>query len=109
MAANDYVLTLEEIAVKLRVHVNTVRNLVRKKELPAIKFGSSWRVSPKILEKYIKDNTAEAHKSWAETDSRRVPQEEQDLSPTTITTATPQDVVYPVNAPRHTEEDLFSD
>jgi excisionase family DNA binding protein len=110
MPANEQLLTLEEIAVKLRVHVNTVRNLVRRKELPAMKFGSSWRVSPRTLEKYIKSNTKEAHRSWAETEARSLPKRKvTNAAPVTVTTTTPQDVVYPVNSPRHIEEDLFND
>jgi len=40
---NEY-LTIEEVAKKLRVNKRTVYRLAVKGEIPAFKFGKSWRI-----------------------------------------------------------------
>lgn len=46
-------LTVEEIAEKLRVKVYTVRDWIRRKELPAYKVGRDWRIAKEDYEKFL--------------------------------------------------------
>lgn len=46
-------LTVEEIAQKLRVKVYTVREWIRRKELPAYKVGRDWRIAKEDYEKFL--------------------------------------------------------
>ncbi len=48
-AADDY-LTPEEVAEILKVSVATVRRKLRSGELPATKFGRSWRIRRSTLD-----------------------------------------------------------
>ena len=48
-------LTPEEVAEKLRVHPNTVRDYLKQGILPGIKLGRAWRVEEKDLEAFIKE------------------------------------------------------
>lgn len=47
---NQY-LTIEEVSKKLRVNKRTVYRLAVKGEIPAFKFGKSWRIDKTKLEK----------------------------------------------------------
>lgn len=44
-------LTIEEVAKRLKVNKRTVYRLAIKGEIPAFKFGRSWRISSSKLEK----------------------------------------------------------
>lgn len=44
-------LTIEEVSQKLRVNKRTVYRLATKGQIPAFKFGKSWRISSVKLEK----------------------------------------------------------
>ena len=44
-------LTIEEVAMKLRVNKRTVYRLAVKGKIPAFKFGKSWRIDADKLEK----------------------------------------------------------
>ncbi len=44
-------LTIEEVGMKLRVNKRTVYRLAIKGEIPAFKFGKSWRIDANKLEK----------------------------------------------------------
>jgi len=46
--------TVDEIAQKLRVKVYTVREWIRKKELPAYKVGRDYRVKREDYEEFLK-------------------------------------------------------
>ena len=48
-------LTLEQIAEELQVHIETVRNWVRVKKLPAYKVGRVYRVRRADFEKFLED------------------------------------------------------
>jgi putative molybdopterin biosynthesis protein len=48
-------LTVEEIAKRLKVKPFTVRDWVRKGELPAYKVGRSLRVKKEDFEQFLKD------------------------------------------------------
>src|SRR5580692_3291573 len=40
------VLTLDEVAVYLKVHLSTVYRLLKNRSIPAFKMGSDWRFNP---------------------------------------------------------------
>ena len=46
-------MTVHEVAQRLRVSYGTVYALLRDGELPAVKIGSQWRVHPERLEAYL--------------------------------------------------------
>ncbi|MFA4995791.1 MAG: helix-turn-helix domain-containing protein [Patescibacteria group bacterium] len=46
-------LTVEEVAEKYRVAVATIYRMVRKGEIPAIKFGKVWRIKKNELEEKL--------------------------------------------------------
>ena len=48
--------TTEEVAEMLRLNVQTVRNLLIKKRMGAIKIGIEWRISEEDLAEFIKEN-----------------------------------------------------
>ena len=48
--------TTEEVAEILRVHAQSVRNLLLKKRMGGIKIGMEWRVSEDDLTEFIKEN-----------------------------------------------------
>ena len=48
--------TTEEVAAMLRLHVQTVRTLILKKRLGAIKIGIEWRVSEEDFNEFIREN-----------------------------------------------------
>ena len=48
----DY-LTLTQVAQRLHVTVDSVRSWVREKQLPAIKIGRQYLVTPEDLRKFI--------------------------------------------------------
>jgi excisionase family DNA binding protein len=49
-------LTTEEVAELLRVHENTVRQLIASGKLPATKVGRAWRVKKADVQAYLKAN-----------------------------------------------------
>ena len=49
-------LTIEEVSKKLRVNKRTVYRLAAKGEIPAFKFGKSWRIDLIKLEKLFEEN-----------------------------------------------------
>ena len=44
-------LTIEEVAKKMRVNARTVYRMAQKQQIPAFKFGKSWRISSVKLKK----------------------------------------------------------
>jgi excisionase family DNA binding protein len=46
-------LTIHDVAANLSVDERTVRELIRKNELRAIKIGKEWRVTPDDLDSYV--------------------------------------------------------
>ncbi len=54
MEADDF-LTVEEIAKKLKIKEFTIRDWIRKGELPAYKFGKTYRVKKKDYEEWEKN------------------------------------------------------
>ena len=50
-------LTLEEVAQRLKISVQTVRRMIADKELKASKIRGQWRVRSDDLERYIAEHT----------------------------------------------------
>ena len=59
----DKLLTIKEVAEYLKVHINTVRRLISKKQLPALKAGWQWRVRETDLETFVKKQIHFIHDS----------------------------------------------
>jgi putative molybdopterin biosynthesis protein len=59
MSQEDF-LTVEEAAAWLRVSKNTIRESIRRGQLPAFKVGREWRISRQVVLDYAKRGTAAA-------------------------------------------------
>jgi excisionase family DNA binding protein len=53
------VMTLEEVAIFLRVHPSTVYRLLRQNRIPAFKMGSDWRFNQESIERWIAEREGE--------------------------------------------------
>ena len=53
MVNDDNFVTIEEIADKLKVDLETVRNWLRKGTLKGYKFGKFWRVKESDFEEFL--------------------------------------------------------
>jgi excisionase family DNA binding protein len=58
------IMTLEDVAGFLHVHVSTVYRLVKKHSIPAFKIGSDWRFNQDSIEQWIKEREAERPVEW---------------------------------------------
>lgn len=47
-------LTVDQVAAKLQVRSTTIREWIRKGQLPAVKLGRIYRIEPEQLERFIK-------------------------------------------------------
>jgi len=56
MKGNDNLLTPEQVAGILQVHVLTIYNYIRQGRLDAIHLGRSYRIIPKDLTRFIESN-----------------------------------------------------
>ena len=56
MKNNDSLLTPEQVAEILQVHVLTVYSYIRRGNLPAVRLGRSYRVVPEDLVSFIEAN-----------------------------------------------------
>ncbi len=50
-------MTVDEVGAYLRLHVMTIRSLIRRGELPARKVGREWRVDREELSRWIAERT----------------------------------------------------
>jgi excisionase family DNA binding protein len=48
-------LTVEIVAKELGLSEDTIRNYIKAKQLPAVKFGNTYRISRKDLDKFIEE------------------------------------------------------
>ncbi len=48
-------ITTEEAAKKLGFHIESIRRMLRNKELDGLKMGHGWLVSRKSVDKYLKE------------------------------------------------------
>jgi excisionase family DNA binding protein len=56
MNANSSLLTPEQVAEILQIHILTVYSYIRKGKLSAIRLGRSYRIVPEDLERLIESN-----------------------------------------------------
>ena len=56
MTTNEW-LTVEEIAQELKLHPDTIREYIRKKQLPAFRFGTNYRVKRVDYDKFVQDRS----------------------------------------------------
>ena len=56
MTQSESLLTVEEVANYVKLHVETVRRLIREGKIPALRIGGRWRVHKNDLEKRGKQN-----------------------------------------------------
>lgn len=57
-------LTKEQAAHFLAVHPDTIRNLIRRGELPVTRIGRAVRVSQESLNSYVKQNTTQEKQEY---------------------------------------------
>ncbi|MFH1690016.1 MAG: response regulator [Candidatus Eisenbacteria bacterium] len=55
MASDDNVMNATQAAALLGVHVETVRRLARRGEIPSFKVGTDWRFSREILRRWFEE------------------------------------------------------
>jgi len=53
---NDNLLTPEQVAKILQVHVLTIYSYIRRGKLDAVRLGRSYRIIPKDLTRFIESN-----------------------------------------------------
>lgn len=46
------ILTVKELAGKLRVHPSTIYRLLKEKRIPAFRVGSDWRISQEAIDEW---------------------------------------------------------
>jgi excisionase family DNA binding protein len=51
-------LSVPDLATALNTHPATIRRLIKDGELPALKVGPHWRVTPEALRDYIREAAA---------------------------------------------------
>lgn len=56
MEGNNNLLTPEQVAGMLQVHVLTLYSYIRQGKLNAVRLGRSYRIIPEDLERFIKSN-----------------------------------------------------
>ena len=56
MKGNNNLLTPEQVAQILQVHVLTVYTYIRRGKLDAIRLGRNYRITPKDLARFIESN-----------------------------------------------------
>ena len=54
--SNDHeILTLEEVAIYLRLKPQTIYKWAQEKRIPAVKLGKEWRFRRSILDRWLND------------------------------------------------------
>jgi excisionase family DNA binding protein len=67
------ILTLDDVARFLHVHVSTVYRMVKKHSIPGFKIGSDWRFNQASIERWIKEREAERPVEWPATGKPSTP------------------------------------
>jgi excisionase family DNA binding protein len=61
-ANNNLLLTPEQVAGILQVHILTIYSYIREGKLDAIRLGRSYRITPQDLEQFIEANRIKNNK-----------------------------------------------
>lgn len=59
---NNNLLTPEQVAGILQVHILTIYSYIREGKLDAIRLGRSYRITPRDLEQFIESNRIKNNK-----------------------------------------------
>lgn len=51
---DPHMLTVEEVAARLRLHPRTISNMAQRGDIPAIKIARRWRFLPSVVEELYK-------------------------------------------------------
>ena len=62
MHSNNHLLTPEQVAALLQVHVLTVYSYIRRGKLDAVRLGRSYRITPEDLALFIESNRIKNNK-----------------------------------------------
>ena len=54
--AQDDIMTVNEVAAYLKLHVSTVYKLAQEEKIPCIKIGGRWRFSRERLKAWVQEN-----------------------------------------------------
>ncbi len=54
-------LTVEEVAQYLRVSIHTVREMIKRGDLPAVKVGKAYRIKQNEVEKFVNTDVKETN------------------------------------------------
>ena len=63
MKGNNNLLTPEQVAAILQVHVLTIYGYIRRGKLDAVRLGRSYRIIPRDLTRFIESNRIKKLKS----------------------------------------------
>ena len=63
MEGNNNLLTPEQVAQILQLHVLTIYSYIRQGKLDAVRFGRNYRITPKDLDRFIHSNRTKELKS----------------------------------------------
>ena len=66
MKGNNSLLTPEQVAGILQVHVLTIYSYIRRGKLDAVRLGRSYRIIPKDLTHFIESNRIKKSTSYRE-------------------------------------------
>ena len=53
---DDEFISVEDAAKRLGLHPDSIRRFIRKKQLPAYRFGGVYKIKSSDFEKFIKDH-----------------------------------------------------
>jgi len=63
MEGNSILLTPEQVAGTLQVHVLTIYSYIRQGKLDAVRLGRNYRIIPEDLDRFIESNRIENHRT----------------------------------------------
>ncbi len=59
MSQQDEWLSVEEVAQKLKMDVETIRKWIRRKQLKAYKFGRDYRIRREDFDQFVRERATE--------------------------------------------------
>ena len=65
MSDLDDLITVEELAQRLKVHPRTIQRVIQRKELPAIRIGRQWRFRKEWVESWLDQSTVNREETSA--------------------------------------------
>lgn len=71
MKSNNNLLTPEQVAEILQVHVLTIYGYIRRGKLDAVRLGRSYRIIPRDLTRFIESNRIKKLKNDTGVNSKR--------------------------------------